>query len=210
MAIYIKVFKKSSIVQKDVVTIKDLAEIITLDDEMAKKIQELVVLKFEEKKPGNYLVSITDILRVVQEAFPDAQITPIGEADALIQYSPTPMKKNKFVELIKVGVVAAIMFAGSTIAIMAYQIDTSFTKTLTALNKVFTGQVDTNPLWITIPYAIGMPIGVIVFFNHLGNKKITEDPTPIEIEIDKYKDSVENSLIDALTNIRRGSGESTD
>ena len=39
---------------------------------------------------------------------------------------------------------------------------------------------------IEICYAIGMPVGIIIFYNHIGKKKITQDPTPIEVEMRKY------------------------
>ncbi len=79
---------------------------------------------------------------------------------------------------------------------------------ISTLNKIFTGYIDPDPLWITIPYSIGMPIGVMLFFNHIGTKRFSDDPTPIEIEIEKYEDSLESTILDDLTNKRRnGEGD---
>ena len=37
-----------------------------------------------------------------------------------------------------------------------------------------------------------------MFFNHFGNKKLTSDPTPIEVELSVYEDDVNTNIIDTL------------
>ncbi|OOB80032.1 MAG: hypothetical protein BEN19_07050 [Epulopiscium sp. Nuni2H_MBin003] len=205
--IYIKVFRKSMIVHANNIKIKDIADISTSNPKTAININELVVCDIKEQKKLSYLVSITDIVKVIGKKYPNANLVPLGEVDAIVEYSPTPPKNNKVVEVLKIIVVSLVVFAGSSIAIMAYHVDTSLARTLSIVHKVFTGEVDDNPLWITIPYAIGLPIGVLLFFNHIGTKKLTVDPTPIEIEIDKYETDVEVSMIDKLIDTRRSGGE---
>jgi len=39
-------------------------------------------------------------------------------------------------------------------------------------------------------------VGIVVFFNHIGGRRLTKDPTPIEAEMFDYEDTVENTLID--------------
>ena len=38
--------------------------------------------------------------------------------------------------------------------------------------------------------------GIILFFNHVGRKKITPDPTPIQIEMRKYEKDVDTTFIE--------------
>ena len=38
--------------------------------------------------------------------------------------------------------------------------------------------------------------GVIFFFNHFGRWKITQDPTPIEVEMRTYEDEVDNTILE--------------
>ena len=35
-----------------------------------------------------------------------------------------------------------------------------------------------------------------LFFNHFGGRKITEDPTPMEVEMRVYEDDVNKTLIE--------------
>ena len=48
-------------------------------------------------------------------------------------------------------------------------------------------------IWDT---AIGLAIGIIVFFNHVGKRRITKDPTPIEVEMREYESLVNTALIE--------------
>ena len=48
---------------------------------------------------------------------------------------------------------------------------------------------------LEISYSIGLALGIIVFFNHFSKKKITQDPTPIEVEKKKYNQDLINSKI---------------
>ena len=39
-------------------------------------------------------------------------------------------------------------------------------------------------------------MGILVFFNHIGKKKITSDPTPIQVEMRKYEQDVDMTFIE--------------
>ena len=45
-------------------------------------------------------------------------------------------------------------------------------------------------------YSIGLAVGIILFFNHVGGRRITKDPTPIEVEMRIYEDDVNNALVE--------------
>ena len=45
-------------------------------------------------------------------------------------------------------------------------------------------------------YSLGLAAGIIVFFNHIGGRRITKDPTPIEVEMRIYEDDVNNALVE--------------
>ena len=59
-----------------------------------------------------------------------------------------------------------------------------------------------NPIIINLPYSIGIAVGIIVFFNQLCGKKITSDPTPIEVEMTEYEKQIEDNIIDTLSTER--------
>lgn len=34
-----------------------------------------------------------------------------------------------------------------------------------------------------IMYAIGLALGIIIFYNHFGGKRLSSDPTPLEVQM---------------------------
>ena len=54
------------------------------------------------------------------------------------------------------------------------------------------------PKIIAIPYSIGLASGIIIFFNHIFAKKITDDPTPIEVEMSLYEKDIFDTNVNNL------------
>ncbi|MEE0884349.1 MAG: stage V sporulation protein AA, partial [Faecalimonas sp.] len=44
-------------------------------------------------------------------------------------------------------------------------------------------------------YSVGLVAGILVFFNHFGKKKISVDPTPIEVEMRLYENDIQTTVI---------------
>ncbi len=202
--IYIKPFKKTTIEEKSLVYIKDIADITAASD-IQGPISDLLVFKVpkpsEQKK---YLITIIDIIKVILAAYPDVCVQNVGEIDVLVEYHPKAAKENTLIEWIKTLCVSTIIFFGAGIAIMAYTKDAALDKAFVVVNRIFTGQEVENPVWITIPYSIGIAVGIVTFFNHVGRKKLTDDPSPMQVEISQYEDGVEDSLIDSIISKKRG------
>ena len=62
--------------------------------------------------------------------------------------------------------------------------------------ELMTGQPSDGFTMLEITYSIGIAVGIIVFYNHFGGKKITKDPTPMEVEMRQYENDVNTTLID--------------
>jgi len=48
---------------------------------------------------------------------------------------------------------------------------------------------------LEVSYSIGLGLGIIVFFNHIGGRRLTKDPTPIEVAMRNYEEDVDRALI---------------
>lgn len=201
--IYVRLYKTSKIQGKSKVLIRDVAQ-MSGPSRIKCGIENLCVLQPVEQKHKHYTISIIDIIHTIHETYPDVTIQSVGEMDGVVDYNPQVEAKRPLWEWIKVCFVCMVVFAGTAVAIMAYQTDVSLGQTFKALYQVFTGEVVENPVWITIPYSIGMPLGILVFFNHFGSKKLTDDPTPIEVEINVYEKQVDDTIIDTEMMEKRG------
>ena len=49
---------------------------------------------------------------------------------------------------------------------------------------------------IEISYSIGLALGIIVFYNHVGGRRLTSDPTPLEVEMRNYERDVNQAIVE--------------
>ena len=197
MEIYIKPVKKILLEQRQVVYLEDIAEIISTTD-ISNKLKKEKVLQIPEKNKKDYLVSITDIVKIIKKKFPYYSIINLGQTDTVIEYSPQIIKENKFLKSLKVIFVCLILFMGASTAIMSFHSDAQIPDIFKNYYKIFFGYELENPKIIAIPYSIGLASGIIIFFNHIFGKKIMKDPTPIEVEMSLYDTDIYNTLVDSI------------
>jgi len=79
---------------------------------------------------------------------------------------------------------------------MAFNNDISVTDVFDKLYGQVMGTKSDGVNELEVCYCIGLGLGIILFFNHVGRKKITPDPTPIQIEMRKYEKDVDTTFIE--------------
>ncbi|MEI3162425.1 MAG: stage V sporulation protein AA [Lachnospirales bacterium] len=196
MEIYIKPDKKIQVYKTGPVHIKDIAEIYA-EKNLKKHIENIKIANIKENKNKCYIVSVIDVINSIDKALPGNTINNVGEMDTIIEFSKQK-KKNKLWLYSKLLFVALVLFAGSATAIMSFHSDAQMSTVFENYYYIFFGERIENPAVINLPYALGLAVGIIVFFNHFGNKKLTSDPTPIEVELSVYEDDVNTNIIDTL------------
>lgn len=198
MEIFIKPSKKVSLTHRSTVHLKDVAEICVAGGN-EKDIKDIVLLNIDFDKSSQYMISAIDMIKKVAEVFPDANIQCLGETETLIDYyTSKPEKTGGAIEKLKTAFVCIVLFGGAMTAIMSFHSDAQMPAVFQNMYRIFFGIEATKPYIIYIPYSIGLAVGIIVFFNHFGLKKITEDPTPIEVEMTTYEKESDESVIDRL------------
>ena len=216
MDIYIKPVKKASIAERKSIYIKDIAEVFASEN-LAKRVKNIKLLEIKDKndsqenkkiKKKNYLVTIIDIISAIDKTLPGHTINNVGEIDTVIEYSTEKKKDSKLIKVLKIIFVVAILAGGSSTAIMSFHSDAQMATVFENYYYIFFNEKVENPILINLPYSLGLAVGIIVFFNHFSGKKITEDPTPIEVEMSVYESEVTENIIDTLNTERiREDGE---
>lgn len=202
MDIYIKPVEKAQIIQKREVLLRDIAEVF-VGGQTAGEAEKLVVFRIPETGEKTYLLSVVDIIKVLNQKWPDATISNVGEMDILIEYLPTATKRNPLWLAAKVFFVSLVLFVGASTTIMCFHSDTQVPLVFENIYYMFFGENKEIPKLLSIPYSIGLGLGIIVFFNHFSQFSLTKDPTPIEIEMTTYEKETNASVIDYL-NRRKG------
>lgn len=195
MDIYISLQRKTTVTKKRAIQLKDIAE-ISAPGHVKRQTEDIIVYQIGEDKKANYIISIIQVINAIVKEIPNAKISSAGEENTVLQYLPVHYKENKLWELCKLVAVALILFLGSAITIMAYHEDVSMVKIFSSIQELFTGEKTSQPNWISIPYSIGIGAGIIVFYNQFGTKKLTNDPTPIQVEMTKYDADINTCLVD--------------
>lgn len=202
--VYVRAYKRKTLAGKTYATIGDLAD-IAAPPEVKVRIDSMHIFDVPDKEnKGKYIITIINLINEIWKEYPKADVQSVGDPDIVIDYLPKPIRQNNIIEWIKVIGVCIIVFAGATIAIMTYNTDVSLAKTFIIINRIFTGEEVNQPYLLTIPYSLGIASGIIIFFNHIGFKKITDDPTPMQVEMENYERDVEDCEIKSITNKRRG------
>ena len=195
MDIYISPHRKTTITKKRLIQLKDIAE-ISAPQHAQRQVEDIIVFSIPEDKKANYIIGVIQIIKAILKEFPSATISNQGEESVVLQFLPKDYKENKIWKFMKVAVVAMTLFIGSAITIMAYHEDVALLKVFRSIHEMLTGIKTDNPNWISIPYSLGIGVGIIVFYNQFGVRKLTNDPTPIQIEMNKYDTDIDACLVD--------------
>ena len=79
---------------------------------------------------------------------------------------------------------------------MAFNNDVGVNEVFAQVYQLVMGQESDGFTILEITYSVGIAVGIIIFYNHLGGKRITKDPTPIEVQMRLYEDDVNTTLIE--------------
>ena len=192
--LYIQI-QKSIHIDKPTLYVSDIGELFCQDKTIENEISHIVLKNLKDKKGIRICMNAIDVVKEIQSKYPDVDVNSIGEPEFIVEYA-VHKPRPRGLEFAIVFFVAAFTFLGSMYAIMAYNNDVG---TVEIFENVYeflglSDYSDNNVL--EIAYGIGLALGIIVFYNHFGSFKITKDPTPIQVEMDKYQKDIDDTLID--------------
>ena len=150
----------------------------------------------DDKKKKNTLVvfSVLKVIELIHEDYPNLDISNEGESDFIVEYVKSP-EKPVWMNCLKTVILCILIFFGAAFTIMAFNNDVGVTDVFAKFYQQITGMESNGITELEICYSIGLAVGIIVFFNHVGHKKITHDPTPIQIEMRKYETDLDTAFI---------------
>lgn len=187
--------KKYSHTQNPQITIKDVASVLCEEQTITDKLNSLCIYKFHGDKKKRVVFSSLYVIKKMQEAISNIEIVPLGPTDIVIKYEPHPVN-NKALEFMKVLLICLISFAGAGFSIIAFNSDVNLDAIFHTLHEKLNITDTTYFAILEIAYSLGIPLGIMVFYNHFGKKKLSTDPTPLEIEMRLYEDDINDTIID--------------
>lgn len=178
------------------VFLKDIAQIECANREVETRVKTLTLENAVEKQPGRYVKSVMEVIECIHKEFPALEINNLGETDFIITFAKNE-QPSEVMSWIKTIFVCVLSFFGAAFSIMTFNNDVDVTKIFAQVYELFTGQSSDGFTILEISYSLGIGVGIIVFFNHFAGKKLTDDPTPLEVQMRTYEDDINNTLIEA-------------
>lgn len=192
--LYLKAEQNAEVMEAQV-CVKDIASVYCQDKSVSARAKALRVHKFHEKETRRQVISVLKVIELIELECPGVSVESVGENATLIEWVRVNRHKG-MLQWIKMVFVAAISFFGTGFTIMAFHNDISINKIFSRIYEIVMGVPADGYTILEVAYSVGLSIGIIVFFNHVGGRRLTKDPTPIEVEMRVYETEVNKALIE--------------
>lgn len=193
--VYLKAQQNAEVMEKDVY-VRDIASVYCSDSNVKIKIKELKIYQFHEEDEKRQVISALKVIELIEKECPEVMVFSIGENETLIEFVSVNKYKGS-IQTLKLIFVALISFFGTGFTIMAFHNDININKLFARVYEMVMGYPSDGYSILELSYSVGLALGIMLFFNHIGGKKLTGDPTPIEVEMRIYEGDVNQSLMEA-------------
>ncbi len=209
--VYLKA-EKSVKVKNEKIYLHNVFKILSNNNTLEEKLKGVLIYEFrrkgtkkdglgkrgkslKQKKNLRAVISILKVIELIHKIEEDVEVVSLGENDVIIEYIGE--KKDRPVATVfKIIFVSLICFFGTAFTIMAFHNDINVTGLFETIYGLCGQPYQSGIGPLELGYSLGLGAGIIVFYNHLGKRRITKDPTPLEVEMRVYEDDVNQTLID--------------
>ena len=144
------------------------------------------------------VISVLKIIAMMEETCPGITVQSVGEADVVLERVKVPKYKGPKLWA-KVALVCLVSFFGTGFTIIAFHNDVGINDVFSEIYRIAMGREPGGLNVLEVAYSLGLALGIIVFFNHIGGRRITKDPTPIEVSMRNYEEDVNKTLVETAS-----------
>lgn len=191
--IYVKAGEDCILYNKKV-TLGDFLKIECTNIGILRTVKQMEFYRFNHEHAQAF--SVLKVIERIHREYPNVYVVNCGEEDFVIEYKKSTVT-NAVWEKVKLVLVCVLVFFGSAFTIMTFHNDIGIEDVFARFYLQLMGTEKPMITELEISYSIGLATGIILFFNHISKKKISHDPTPIEVELKKYnKDLIMTKIAD--------------
>ncbi len=188
--LYLRMKRNLNVQEYKHLHLKDIAYIAP-PEELQSILENKPIYRISKKDNNIIVIDSFLIIKELMAEFKEFDIQSVGPAQTVIRIETKKKKANLFIAV----VIWILLFIGTAMTIMNFHYDVSMQEVQQKLHYILTGVENEFPLWIQVPYSLGLGIGTLLFFNHWFNKRFNEEPSPLEVEIENYQADVDQYLI---------------
>ncbi len=194
VTVYIKCDRNVEVQSPDVF-MKDVGSLRCADNVISAKLKALKVHHFHQSDTKRCVISTLKLVELMEECCPNISVQIIGEPDVLVEWVSVNKHKG-WQQWLKAALVCLVSYFGTAFTIMAYHNDVGINEVFTEVYRMAMNREPQGLNAVEISYSVGLALGIIVFFNHIGGRRLTKDPTPIEVAMRNYEQDVDKTLIE--------------
>lgn len=194
--LYMKIDRNIEMDKREIY-LSDVAKLECTNKEVLSRVKAIKLINIPDEKNNRFVFSVLKVIELIHKIYPSLEINNLGEIDFIIDYEK-PRKQKKWFSVLKLLVVCVIIFLGAAFAIMTFNNDVGVDEVFRRIYRLTTGERSDGFTILECSYSIGLTLGIMVFYNHFGGKKITTDPTPVEVEMRLYEDNINTTLIEGV------------
>lgn len=181
--------------KEDTVLLEDVASVFCEDKVILAKANAMKLYRFRSPEKKRAVISVLKIIEQLSHICPGITVESLGEKDIIVERSSATATRQS-ARWLKIGLVAFICFFGTAFTIMAFHNDVGITDVFRRIYLLVTGENSDGCTIIEITYSIGLFVGIVTFYNHFGGKRLSTDPTPLEVEMRNYERDVNMALVE--------------
>lgn len=178
--------------EDDFVKLSDIGEIVCENRSKYEEIKNMKVHSFSSSNRD--VITALFVVSLIERNIGKTVVVPLGAEEILLERIPKK-KENRILQICKVIFVSMVSFFGTGFTIMAFHNDIGIRNVFLQISSLITGEAGIGMRVLEISYAFGLAAGIVVFFNHIGKRRLTKDPTPIEVSMCNYEEDVNKALI---------------
>ena len=146
---------------------------------------------FDISKRDATLITLVEVVRRVQELYPDASIQNLSDTDSIVC---RVIKKSPFFTILLKGLLAAVIlfFAAGTAVINFYN-DVDMAGSFDKIITIISGENSLKTWMITVAYSIGLVGGLLLFLGFPSRKKV-DNPDAISLEMNAYDTEIDDYI----------------
>lgn len=181
-------------VQSPDVFMSDMGTVRCSDSALSARLRALKVHHFTKEGTKRCVISTLKLVELMENECSDISVQIVGEPDVLVEWISVNKHKG-WQQWLRAALVCLVSFFGTAFTIMAYHNDVGINEVFTEFYQIVMNREPQGLNTLEVSYSIGLAVGIIVFFNHVGGRRLTKDPTPIEVSIRNYEEDVDKALI---------------
>lgn len=193
ITVYLKCERNVEVQAQDVF-LSDIATLRCSDEVLSARLKALKVHHFKKDETKRCVISALKLVELMEKECRDISVQIVGEPDVLVEWISVNRHKG-WQQWLKTAFVCVISFFGTAFTIMAYHNDVGINEVFTEVYKIVMNREPQGLNALEVSYSVGLAAGIIIFFNHIGGRRLTKDPTPIEVSIRQYEEDVDKALI---------------